>query len=151
VKFGGGLWLRFLRAYAVTSLALHLAWEIVQLPLYAIWSRGSPAEIVWAVLHCTVGDVLIALGALVAAVLLLGDLQWPRGGALQVAAAAFAFGVGYTVYSEWLNTSVRAAWAYAEAMPVLPPFGTGLTPLLQWLVVPPLALWLTQRRMSDAD
>jgi len=132
-------------------LALHLVWEIVQLPLYAIWSRGSPAEIVWAVLHCTAGDVLIALGALVAAALLLGDAQWPRVGVLQVAAAAIAFGVGYTVYSEWLNTSVRAAWAYEDAMPVLPPFGTGLTPLLQWLLLPPLALWLTQRRVSRTD
>ena len=146
----GGLWLKFLRAYAMASLVLHLVWEIVQLPLYAISYRGSLAEIVWAVLHCTAGDVLIALSAFVTAALLFADAQRPRGGALRVAAPAVAFGVGYTVYSEWLNTSVRAAWAYADAMPILPPFGTGLTPLLQWLVVPPLALWLTQRRISRA-
>ena len=54
--------------------------------------------------------------------------------------AAVLLGLGYTVFSEWLNVRIRQSWSYTEAMPVLLPFGTGLAPFLQWLVVPGLAL-----------
>jgi hypothetical protein len=57
-------------------------------------------------------------------------------------ALTVAIGLGYTVFSEWLNTVVRQSWAYAAAMPTVR-VGTleiGLAPLAQWLVVPPLAL-----------
>lgn len=37
------------------------------------------------------------------------------------------------------NIEVRGAWAYREAMPRLPGLGIGLTPMLQWIVVPVLA------------
>ena len=54
-------------------------------------------------------------------------------------AAAMAFGSAFTVASEWISTRITLAWQYAEAMPVVPPFGTGLTPLLQWVLIPPAA------------
>jgi hypothetical protein len=38
---------------------------------------------------------------------------------------------------------IRRSWAYASAMPVLPWTGTGLSPVLQWLVVPGLAFALS--------
>ena len=53
-------------------------------------------------------------------------------------------GVCYTVFSEWLNVFVREGWAYTDWMPVLPLLGTGLTPVLQWLLLPGLALHLSQ-------
>jgi len=39
-------------------------------------------------------------------------------------------------------------WAYSEAMPHLPVLGTGLLPLLQWLVIPPLVLWFIRRQIA---
>jgi len=53
---------------------------------------------------------------------------------------AIALGAAYTVFSEWLNVEIRRSWSYAASMPVVPFLGTGLTPLLQWLIVPGLAL-----------
>jgi hypothetical protein len=53
---------------------------------------------------------------------------------------AILLGLCYTVFSEWLNTQVRQSWSYTEAMPLVPPLGTGLAPLLQWLIVPGIAL-----------
>ena len=52
-----------------------------------------------------------------------------------------AIGTAYAVYSEHLNVTVRHAWTYAAAMPVLPFLGIGFTPVAQWLVVPPRALF----------
>jgi hypothetical protein len=52
---------------------------------------------------------------------------------------AIILGAAYTILSEWLNVEIWRSWSYTAAMPVLPLFGTGLTPLLQWRVVPGLA------------
>jgi hypothetical protein len=59
-----------------------------------------------------------------------------------------AIGLGYTVFSEWLNTVVRDGWTYAAAMPTVRIGGleVGLSPLAQWLVVPPLALLFARGR-----
>ena len=130
------LWLGALRIYLATSTAAHLIWEVAQLPLYTIWRTGAPREIAFAVFHCTAGDLMIATLSLVLALVCFGSPAWPRVRFTPVMAATLMTGIGYTVYSEYLNTVVRKAWAYAELMPTLPPFGTGLTPLLQWIVVP---------------
>jgi hypothetical protein len=58
-------------------------------------------------------------------------------------------GLVYTVFSEWLNVSVRGSWAYASAMPVVPILGTGLSPVLQWLVVPAASfIWVRSQGTS---
>ena len=53
-----------------------LAWESLHLPLYTLWRTGTPGEKVFAVMHCTVGDILIALSSLILALLVIGDRHW---------------------------------------------------------------------------
>ena len=144
-------WLGALRVYLGTTAFAHLIWEVAQLPLYMIWRTGTPREIAFAVFHCTAGDLIIATLSLVLALVCFGDPAWPRERFSSVVAATLVIGVGYTVYSEWLNTTVRKTWAYSELMPALPILGTGLTPLLQWLVVPMIgfaAIWHRRRRQQ---
>ena len=45
-----------------------------------------------------------------------------------------AFGLAYTIWSEWFNTRVTFSWQYAESMPRV--FGIGVAPLAQWLTIP---------------
>jgi len=144
-------WLAAFRRYLATAAAGHLAWEIAQLPLYTLWREGSAAQIAWAVVHCTAGDVAIAGAALGLALVAFGRPAWPAERFGAVAAATVVAGVAYTVYSEWLNTAVRQSWAYAEAMPVVPPFGTGLAPLLQWFAIPALAFWAVRAPPSGTN
>jgi hypothetical protein len=73
-----GAWLLVLRRYLPFVALANLAWEIAHLPLYTLWSEGSPREIASAIVHCTAGDVLIATASLVLALLLLGDHGWPE-------------------------------------------------------------------------
>lgn len=146
----GSGWLTALRLYLGLMLVSNLAWEFGQMPLYTLWVTDTAAEIVFAGLHCTAGDLLIALAALVTALVLLGRADWPRRGFWPVALAAGAIGLGYAVFSEWLNIEVRQAWAYRPAMPVLPVLGTGLAPLAQWVVVPGLAFLVTSRCVLDS-
>ncbi len=113
-------------------------WETAQLPLYTLWRTGSTQDIAFAVVHYTGGDVLIAAVSLLGSLLLFGAASWPGSRFMSVAASAVALGLGYTIYSEHLNTASNA-WTYSELMPVLPGLGTGLAPWAQWLVVPLLA------------
>jgi hypothetical protein len=138
-------WLRGLRRYLVVTAIANLFWETAHLPLYTIWTDGTLRENVFAVLHCTGGDVLIALSAWAFAVLLAGRPGWPVEAAGRVAVLTVMAGFAYTVYSEWLHTAVRQSWTYSPWMPVIPGLGTGLSPALQWLVIPSLALWMAGR------
>ena len=140
-------WLSAIRRYLAVTVAGHLVWEALHVPLYGIWEEGNTAEIAFAVVHCTGGDLLIALTSLVGALMLAGSPRWPARRFHVVAALTIAFGVLYTIYSEWLNVSVRGSWSYSARMPILPLLGTGLSPLLQWIVVPGAALVAT--RLSD--
>ena len=136
-------WLRPWGRYLGAMLIGNLAWEIGQLPFYTIWTEGTPGQIAFAVLHCTGGDVLIAAFSLALGWLLAGMPAWPHRRYGTTAVLAIAIALAYTVFSEWLNVSVRGSWAYAAIMPTVPPFGTGLAPLLQWLVVPAVVFrWL---------
>jgi hypothetical protein len=46
--------------------------------------------------------------------------------------------MAYTAWSEWRNVYVAGNWGYTAGMPLL--FGIGLSPLLQWLVLPPVTV-----------
>jgi len=123
---------------------LNLAWEIAQLPLYTLWSEASAGTIAFSVAHCTAGDIAIGAAALIM-VLVLGRERavaqwcWRR-----IAVWTALAGAAYTVFSEWNNTAILGSWAYSGLMPTLEVAGIdiGLSPLLQWLVLPPLALVL---------
>ena len=131
-------WLPALRRYFCVVIAGNLTWEFAQLPLYTLWKTGSATEIVVAVLHCTGGDILIAVATLIGSLLLLGTAEWPRARFRPVAAATLIAGVATTAFSEYINTA-RGAWSYSDLMPTLPGTGIGLAPLAQWIVVPILA------------
>jgi hypothetical protein len=133
---------RSLRSYLGFSLIGHLIWEIVQLPLYTLWTTGSVQQKAFAVVHCTIGDVLIAAAALLLSLVVFARSRSVNIGAAPVWAASTAIGLVYTIFSEWLNTGIRGNWQYSDQMPIVPLLGTGLAPLLQWIVVPALAMWI---------
>jgi hypothetical protein len=123
---------------------LNLAWEAAQLPLYTLWSKASAGTIAFSVAHCTTGDIAIGAAALIMVLTLgreraLSQWRWRR-----IAVWTALAGAAYTVFSEWSNTAVLGSWAYSGLMPTLEVAGIdiGLSPLLQWLVLPPLALYL---------
>ncbi|MEP7174274.1 MAG: hypothetical protein ABI705_12370 [Aestuariivirga sp.] len=126
---------------------LYLIWEAAQIPFYTIWRDGTWGEIVFAVAHCTVGDVIIGVFSATGAILLTG-MQWPRNTRSRLIFMGYFIGISlsYTIFSEWLNVMVRKNWAYSAIMPVIPPLGTGLFPVLQWIMMPLMASWLTLRK-----
>ena len=134
--------------WAGLSLALNLVWEVAQLPLYTIARDPSVARIAYAVLHCTVGDAIIAAAGFILAGFVLQDVDWPSSRPWLGGAVAISFGLASTAYSEWYNVYDTGAWAYSASMPLV--LGIGLGPLLQWLVVP-VATLLIARARDRAD
>ena len=146
-RLGAHSWLAALRTYLAALAGANLVWEVAHMPLYTIWREGTAGEIAFAAIHCTGGDLLIGLSALMVALVLTGTGEWPARRFGRVAVIVLAVGAGYTLFSEWLNIVVRRSWTYSELMPVLPFFGfqVGLSPLLQWLVIPAVSLLLARR------
>lgn len=139
----------YLRGYLLTVTAVSLVWEAGQMPLYTLWKTGSHWEIISDVLQCTSANIVIATGSLIAGLLIA------RAGILRLQAssapivATCAIGVGYTTYSEWLNVYVKGTWAYSDLMPVVPGLGVGLSPLLQWIVLPSLGIVVARSRANQ--
>ncbi|RTL68675.1 MAG: hypothetical protein EKK41_15190 [Hyphomicrobiales bacterium] len=134
--------------YLAVIAVIHLVWEVVQLPLYTLWTEGTRAAQVFAVLHCTAGDVLIAASTLGCGLLIAGGRDWPAMRFWPVAGITMVLGLTYTGLSEWLNVYVRQSWTYSPLMPTLA-FGQiriGLSPLAQWLIVPGLGFAMVQYR-----
>ncbi|MHB8666030.1 MAG: hypothetical protein ACYC7B_00725 [Burkholderiales bacterium] len=124
-----GLW-------AALAFVLNLAWEIAQVRLYTIWAQADRLTVAWSLLHCSIGDVLIALAMFALAGMVLRRADWPAshpwaGGAIVVIDA-----MAYAAWSEWYNVYRVGSWGYAASMPLV--FGIGLSPLLQWLILPPV-------------
>ena len=129
--------------WALIALLLNLLWEIAQLPLYEFPRELGGARLAYFVLHCTIGDVVIATLVFLLTGLLLSAADWPFTRPWPGAAIGTLMGVGYTVFSEWRNVYELGAWSYARAMPLVS--GIGLAPLLQWLIVPLITLFIYRR------
>lgn len=138
-----------LRYLIIIGIA-NLAWEFAQFPFYTMWWEATIGEILYAGTHCTIGDILIAAISLLLAILVTAWLPPAHARHIYIVIIATSFGVGYTVFSEWLNTEVLQSWSYTELMPRLPVLGTGLLPLAQWMMIPPLAFWWAGRAGSSS-
>jgi hypothetical protein len=125
----------------------HFVWEILQVPLY----EHMHASRHWsAVLQCsraTVGDVVITWTAYAVAAGRVQDRWWLGashwGRPLTVFLGA---GLVKTVVLEWLNVYAWRRWAYSPDMPVV--LGIGLAPIVQWLLVPLVTLWLARKQLG---
>ena len=97
------VWAFILRGYLPRMAALSLIWEIAHLPLYTIGNDDRLSRIAFAVAHCTAGDVLIGIAALLLALILsrAGELDdWPMK---RVDMLTVVLAVSYTLLSERLN------------------------------------------------
>ncbi len=136
---------------ALFALLLNLPWEFLQAPLYV----GMPTMPHWqAVQACTqaaLGDVLIALTAYWAVAGWRRRRDWLRDYGTKECLGFVLVGVGLTVALEWHATLGSQRWEYVPLMPSLPWLGTGLSPLLQWLILPPLILWMSRRHLLGTE
>jgi len=122
------------------STCLNLGWEILHYPLYNVSASHLGGIAALAILHCTLGDALISAIAFLFTAILVRDTRWPHTHRRQGLFVFVGMAVAYTAFSEWKNTEVSGSWTYASQMPLF--WKIGVSPLLQWVVVPVITLWL---------
>lgn len=126
----------------VLALPLELLWEIAQFPLYTVWHEGDWGYILYGLAHCTLGDLLILLIAYWIVALLKRDRNWYLNAVVPSGVLFTLMGATYTIYSEIMNVRIKGTWGYTELMPLIPVAEIGAMPFLQWLLIPPILLWL---------
>ena len=129
----------------VLSFLAHFTWEILQAPLFASLSKTDHFVGIAICLKATSGDLAIALSAFWCAAFVGKGRNWVANSGASAPAVFFVVGLMANVGLEYLSTEVTGRWAYDGAMPLLPVLGTGLSPILQWVIVPMLVLWYMRR------
>ncbi|WP_220250545.1 hypothetical protein [Billgrantia montanilacus] len=132
---------------ALFAFLLNFPWEFLQVPLFVAMPEMAHWDAVLFCTRATLGDVLIALIAFWVVAGLRRHRSWLLRPDTRSILGFIAIGIVITVGLEWHATELQQRWQYAERMPTLPLLGTGLAPLLQWLLLPPLILWLARRQM----
>lgn len=127
----------------------NFAWEILQAPWFRGMAEASHGSVIGLCIRATGGDILILLASFWLSSIICGHRQWLLKGEQKSAAILIITALLVTIMLEWLATGPLERWAYAESMPIIPLLGVGvgLAPLLQWLLLPPLIMWLTRRHM----
>ena len=132
----------------IFAFLLNFVWEFWQAPFY----QDMPSAPHWpATKVCslaTVGDAALMLASFWGVAAVARSRTWVLApSAMQVVGFTMT-GVVVTVIVERVAMEKFHMWAYADHMPTLPPLGTGLLPLLQWMILPPLVVWFVQRQLT---
>jgi uncharacterized protein YacL len=130
---------------AIFAFLLNYPWEFLQVPFFAGMAEAPHWD---AVLFCswaTLGDVVIMLVAFWTVAAVARSRHWILRPSTAQILGFIGVGLLITLVFEWLATEVLDRWQYAEIMPTLPVIGTGLTPVLQWILLPPLTVWFVRR------
>ena len=133
---------------AIFAFLLNFVWELWQVPFFEEMPTAPHFEAIQTCTVATLGDVVIALVSFWAVAAWTRTRGWVLTPTLGQVAAFVLAGVTITVVAEWAFTDVMHRWSYAPNMPTLPLLGTGLLPVLQWIVLPPLVVWFVRRQLT---
>ncbi len=129
--------MRRLFAVGLAAYALHFAWEMGHASLFTPMDRLPFWQATAWCARAAGWDVVISAAAYLAAALAARSVGWPDRCTPWPLAIYFFTGLAITIAIErWAVSTGR--WEYREVMPNLG--GIGLTPLLQWIVIPAVIL-----------
>jgi len=132
---------------AIFAFLLSFFWEVQQMPFYQVPPELSCFAMIRNCTLATVGDVGIMLTSFWVVAAVSKSLQWVRQPDRRQIGIFTLIGVLITVIFEDLATRWLGIWTYADSMPTVPILGTGLLPLLMWLLIPPLTIWFVKRQL----
>ena len=132
------------------SFLLNFVWEMAQIPFFLTMLEKSHLNGVLICALATLGDVLISYTGYSLGIIQSRDDLWILSKKPLATWLYLACGVILTIIFEHVATGPFQLWEYSPLMPILPILGTGLTPLLQWLILPLPILWLARRQIQGA-
>lgn len=135
----------------VFAILLNSPWEFLQAPFF----KDMPGLAHWAgIQRCTMataGDGLLTLVAFWSTAVVARTRAWILRPTRRHVLIFIGVGLTISIVIERFATSMNwppGGWSYADTMPVLPVLDIGLTPFLQWIILPPLAVWFVRRQLT---
>ncbi|MCV0438862.1 MAG: hypothetical protein K5880_09530 [Hydrogenophaga sp.] len=137
----------------VFALLLNYPWEFLQVPLFADMPQAAHWDAIRTCTRATLGDAVIMLIAYWTVGLVARNRSWVLAPSTARILMFAATGVVITIAIERLAVAGiwLGGWRYSSLMPVVPGIGVGLSPLLQWVVLPPLVIWFSRRQILGSS
>ena len=125
------------------SFFLNFFWEVAQTYFYTM--KDAPFNtMLYGWIHFTLGDVLVTLGSFWIVSIAKRNRRWILHLNRVTFISFIMAGVIVTVISERVNVHILKSWTYNQLMPIVSGLKVGLTPFLQWVVIPPAVLLLVR-------
>lgn len=131
---------RFILTLAVVAFLLNYVWELAHMPLYKDASF-SAQHIAFCGL-ASVADALMVLLLYLGVAFFYKKPFWVQGADFQQIIRVMTIGGIGAIIGELAHTSA-GDWSYADSMPMIPFVHVGLTPILQFLILPTLTYFLS--------
>jgi hypothetical protein len=131
---------RFIFITAILAFILNFAWEIIQMPLYK--------NNVYDVRHisfcalASVADAVMVLLLYFSFALVYKNAFWIKGINIQMALLLSLTGGIGAILAEMRHLS-KADWAYSSSMPIIPLVNAGISPVLQFMLLPLLIYFIS--------
>lgn len=135
--------------FVLFGFLINFPWEILQAPMFDGMPDTPHWEAIKSCTRATVGDVVIAIVAYWCVALTVGTRRWVIKPSTAQVLAFTGIGTSITVIIERLvlNGTWFQTWSYSPLMPMVPFLKVGLTPMLQWIALSPLTIWLVRRQL----
>ena len=137
---------KFIFTMIILAYLLNYAWELIQIPLYKN-SAYDFKHIAFCAL-ATLADVLMVQLLYFGLTLIFKNLFWIQPLKFYRVAILVSIGGAGAVLSEMRHLSL-GSWAYDNSMPIIPFVNVGISPVLQFMILPLLIYFLSSNRLKN--
>lgn len=131
---------RYIFIITVLAYLLNFAWELIQIPLYKNASFNF-AHITFCAL-ASFADVIMVLLLYFGFAFIFRNLVWIQHSKWWRIVIVIITGAAGAMLAEIRHLSL-GSWAYADSMPIIPIVNVGISPVLQFMILPLLVYLLS--------
>ena len=130
---------KFVLNTGIVSFILNFAWELIQMPLYK--NNVYDVQHIYFCALATVADTIMVLLIYFSFALIYKNAFWIKNINIQKALLLMLAGGVGAILAEMKHLA-EGNWAYIPSMPVLPFVNAGLSPVLQFMLLPLLIYYI---------
>lgn len=133
---------------SIFGFLLNFFWEIWQAPLFGGMDKLTHFESNMSCTQAALGVVVILLVAFWIIALSARSRSWIIHPTTVQVSGFIIIGIVISMIFEAVAINFLNRWQYVVVMPTLPILGTGITPVLQWLIIPPIIVSTLRKRID---
>jgi hypothetical protein len=139
---------RFIYNVTVLAFLLNFFWEILQMPMYKAGDYNFQG-----IAFCTLATVVDAIMVILLYLcfsLIYSESMWVRHLRFFRVVSVMLIGATGAIVIEIMYLS-SGSWAYDQSMPIIPVLNVGLSPVLQFTVLPVIIYYLSFQILKYSD